>query len=179
MRRIFFAASGQRRIIMISGLVTVVVAVGPAWWWLGSVTTGANPRDPQQVALGRAAYAQHCASCHGRKFQGQPKWRERLANGRLPAPPHDETGHTWHHADQQLFGFTKHGLAPYVPGGYESDMPAFANVMTDSEIWAVLAFIKHSWPAEILARQERINKQSRWHQPFILVGTKQEHNIVT
>ncbi len=147
---------------MISGLVVAVVAVAFAWWWVRSVAIGANPHDPQQVTLGRTVYAQHCADCQGDRLQGQPKWRERLPNGRLPAPPHDETGHTWHHADQQLLGFTKHGLTPYVPGGYESDMPAFGEVLTNNEIWAVLAFIKHSWPLEFLARQERINVQ--WQQ---------------
>jgi mono/diheme cytochrome c family protein len=156
-----FVASRRGRFVMISGLVIVVVAVAAAWWWLRSPAIGADPGDPQQVALGRAAYAQHCASCHGDKLQGQPKWRERLPNGRLPAPPHDETGHTWHHADQQLFNFTKHGLNPYVPGNYENDMPAFADMMTDAEIWAALAFIKHAWRPEIQARQERINEQWR------------------
>ncbi len=157
-----FVASNRRRIVTLSGLVVVVVAVAFAWWWLRSVAIGANPRDPQQVAFGRAVYVEHCANCHGDKLQGQPNWRGRLPNGRLPAPPHDETGHTWHHADQQLFGFTKHGLTPYVPGGSESDMPAFGEVLTNNEIWAVLAFIKHSWPWQIRARQERINEQ--WQQ---------------
>lgn len=157
-----FVASRQGWIVTISSLVVVVVAAATAWWWLRSVAIGANPQDPKQVALGRTVYAQHCASCHGGKLQGQPKWRGRLPNGRLPARPHNETGHTWHHADQQQFGFTKHGLKPYVPGAYESDMPAFGEVLTNNEIWAVLAFIKHSWPLEILARQERINE--RWQQ---------------
>ena len=156
-------SSRPGRIAAISGLAVAVavVAAAVAWWWVGSVAIGADPDDPRQVALGRTVYAQHCAGCHGDKLQGQPKWRERLANGRLPAPPHDEAGHTWHHADQQLFGYTKHGLSPYVPGGYESDMPAFGEVLTNNEIWAVLAFIKHAWPLEIMARQERINEQWR------------------
>lgn len=63
----------------------------------------------------------------------------------MPAPPHDESGHTWHHADRDLFTITKHGLGAIVPG-YESDMPAFAEVLSDADIKAVLAFIKTSWP---------------------------------
>ena len=27
----------------------------------------------------------------------------------LPAPPHNETGHTWHHPDEMLFAITKYG----------------------------------------------------------------------
>ena len=108
----------------------------------------ADPGDAARVALGERVYAQHCASCHGAKLEGQPNWRSRLPNGRLPAPPHDETGHTWHHADALLFAITKQGLVPpYAPAGYESDMPAFGRTLSDDEIWAVLAFIKSRWTA--------------------------------
>lgn len=108
----------------------------------------ADPGDARRVALGERVYAQHCASCHGAKLEGQPNWRSRLPNGRLPAPPHDETGHTWHHADRVLFGITRNGLVPpNAPAGYESDMPAFAGRLSDEEIWAVLAYIKSRWTA--------------------------------
>ena len=75
-----------------------------------------NPDDAQQVALGGGIYAEHCAMCHGANLEGQPDWMNRKANGRLPAPPHDVTGHTWHHPDQQLMLITKKGLAAVVPG---------------------------------------------------------------
>jgi len=69
--------------------------------------------------------------------------------GRLPAPPHDETGHTWHHDDQLLFELTKFGMVPpNIPEGYESDMPAFEKILTDDEIRDVLQFIKSRWPEE-------------------------------
>ena len=58
------------------------------------------------LAEGAQLYAQHCASCHGSQLEGQPNWRERLPNGRLPAPPHDDSGHTWHHPDHVLFAIT-------------------------------------------------------------------------
>jgi mono/diheme cytochrome c family protein len=83
-----------------------------------------------------------------------------MANGRLPAPPHDASGHTWHHSDAVLFGITKHGLGPYAPAGYESDMPAFADVLSDDQIAAALAYIKSRWPAEIRARQAQVNQQA-------------------
>ena len=108
----------------------------------------ADPGDAARVAIGERVYAQHCASCHGARLEGQPNWRSRLPNGRLPAPPHDETGHTWHHADALLFAITKQGVVPpYAPAGYESDMPAFGRTLSDDEIWAVLAFIKSRWTA--------------------------------
>ena len=94
---------------------------------------------------GRSLYETNCASCHGAQLEGQPDWMSRLPNGRLPAPPHDETGHTWHHSDGQLFRIVKEGLAAIAPG-YETDMPAFADRMTDDEIRAVIDFIKSTWP---------------------------------
>jgi hypothetical protein len=63
------------------------------------------------------------ALCHGANLEGQPNWRKPLPNGRLPAPPHDRTGHTWHHSDKQLFDMVKNGTAAMMPG-YETDMPA-------------------------------------------------------
>src|SRR5690606_36319640 len=93
----------------------------------------ADPRDPGRVAAGTKVYALHCAACHGARLEGQPNWQQRLPTGRLPAPPHDESGHTWHHPDPVLFGITKHGLVPgkYAPNDYQSDMPAFAGKLSD------------------------------------------------
>ncbi len=124
----------------------------------------ANPSDAAQVALGAKVYAENCAACHGARLEGQPDWRRPLANGRMPAPPHDESGHTWHHTDEALFGMTKHGLVPnYAPKGYESDMPAFGEKLRDEEIWAVLAFIKKHWrtPELLAAREEMLRNAAR------------------
>jgi mono/diheme cytochrome c family protein len=124
------------------------------------VESRANPADANQVALGAKVYAQHCAACHGAKLEGQPNWRSPLPTGRMPAPPHDESGHTWHHTDEMLFGITKEGLVPgkYAPPGHQSDMPAFGKVLSDDEIWAVLAYIKSHWktPALLEARKEMV-----------------------
>ena len=121
----------------------------------------ADPSDAKQVALGAEVYRRHCASCHGADLEGQPNWRERLPNGRLPAPPHDASGHTWHHADAALFAVVQHGMKPLVSPDYESDMPAFAGTLSDAEIHAVLAFIKSRWPEGIRRKQEQINQAAR------------------
>jgi hypothetical protein len=78
----------------------------------------------------------------------------------MPAPPHDASGHTWHHPDSVLFGTIKLGLIPgkYAPPKYESDMSAFAGVLSDEEIWAVLAYIKNSWPEKIRKAQDEVNR---------------------
>lgn len=121
--------------------------------------TKPDPNDPALVSRGKALYAEHCASCHGANLEGQPNWRHRLPNGRMPAPPHDATGHTWHHSDKQLFDMTKIGPAGLVPG-YRSDMPAYKDILSDAEIWAVLAFIESAWPPEIRERQQRMNQRT-------------------
>ena len=127
------------------------------WRMSSTEATQPDPRSPSLVARGKAIYAEHCASCHGANLEGQPNWRERLPNGRLPAPPHDATGHTWHHPDKQLFEMVKNGTAGIVPG-YETDMPAYKGVLSDTEIWAILSFIESTWPGEIRTRQQRLNR---------------------
>ncbi len=121
-----------------------------------------RPGDPQTVSAGAEIYVTHCASCHGANLEGQTNWRQRKADGRLPAPPHDETGHTWHHPDAQLFALTKYGPANLVSSGtYETDMPGYDGVLSDAEIVAVLSFIKSTWPPEVRQQHDRINTRSR------------------
>jgi len=116
------------------------------------------PNDvPGAVAAGAGIYQAQCAGCHGADLGGEPDWRQPKESGRMPAPPHDETGHTWHHPDIQLFMLTKYGVAAVVGDGYESDMPGFEDVLTDREILQVLAYIKNSWPDGIIARHDQIN----------------------
>lgn len=113
----------------------------------------ANMADSRSIARGRQVYAENCAACHGVNLEGQPNWRARNANGRLPAPPHDASGHTWHHDTQTLFDLTKYGLSALVGRPVETDMPAYDGKLTDDEIWAVLAFIRSQWPKKIQDRQ--------------------------
>jgi len=121
----------------------------------------ADPENAQQVARGKPVYDRHCASCHGVRLEGQPSWQDKLPTGRMPAPPHDASGHTWHHPDAVLFGITKDGLVPgkYAPPGYQSDMPAFGSVISDEDIWAVLAYIKASWPQKIRRAQLEMTRE--------------------
>jgi mono/diheme cytochrome c family protein len=119
--------------------------------------SNANWKDARQVALGKQVYADQCAACHGVNLEGQPNWRERKPDGKLPAPPHDASGHTWHHSDAQLFDMTKRGTAALAGPNYQTDMREFGSLLSDAEIWAVLAYIKSTWPPEIRARHDRIN----------------------
>jgi len=126
----------------------------------GSRDAGIDPSDREQVARGEGLYRQHCASCHGAQLEGQPDWRRRLPNGRLPAPPHDASGHTWHHPDELLVAITREGMKPpWAPAGYHSDMPAFAGVLGDDDVRAVLAYIQSTWPEEVRERRTQMLEQ--------------------
>ena len=121
----------------------------------------ADARNAQQVERGKLVYKKFCSLCHGANLEGQPNWRVRDKEGKLPAPPHDSSGHTWHHADELLFGMTKYGLVPpYAPKDYKNNMPAWEGTLSDEDIWAVIAYIKSKWPEELRQAQEETNRGS-------------------
>lgn len=149
-----------RKNLVVGVLSVMIVAVAALFYVLASQPTPEfiDPAERKLVRQGQPIYTTHCAVCHGESLQGQRNWRQRLPNGRLPAPPHDQTGHTWHHSDAMLVDIIKNGLVPgrTAPSGYESDMPAYRAILTDEEIVAVLAYIKSTWPADILQVQKDI-----------------------
>ena len=120
-----------------------------------------DPGDRTLVDLGQRVYSQSCAVCHGEQLEGQPDWRQRRPDGRLPAPPHDVTGHTWHHPDAVLMDILRNGMQPGVmaPENYLSDMPAYEGFLSEHEMRAVLAYIKSKWPQEALLAQRRATRQ--------------------
>lgn len=121
-----------------------------------------RPDDARLVAQGQEVYSARCAACHGQRLEGQPNWRSPGADGRFPAPPHDASGHTWHHTDDLLFRITKFGVAKAAKlKDYESSMPAFEGQLSDQEIVAALSWIKSQWPPEIRARHDRMNLETQ------------------
>ena len=115
--------------------------------------------DSATVQLGEQIYARACASCHGADLAGQADWRSQGPDGRLPAPPHDASGHTWHHDGDTLFRLTKYGVAALIGDpDYQSNMPAYEGILTDGEIIAVLSYIKSTWPEAIRAQHDDMEK---------------------
>jgi len=120
--------------------------------------TALSADDLKIVQKGEVVYHAQCASCHGKYLQESPDWRVRDKNGYLPAPHHDETGHTWHHADDMRFEITKFGpMAVIGDPGYKTLMPAYQYRLSDDDIIAVLSFIKNAWPAQQRKWQEQVN----------------------
>ena len=142
------------RIWLIAFSIIFVFAVGYFSWF--SLTANrpvvinqtAVPPLPtlnsERVEQGEVLYAEHCAQCHGVDLKGSPIWKEPLPDGSLPPPPHDSTGHTWHHSDEQLINIIANGGDP----AYNSKMPAFKEKLTVNEMIAVLEFIKSKWKRE-------------------------------
>lgn len=122
------------------------------------VLTTLKADDLKVVAAGELVYQTQCAACHGVQLEGQANWRQRDKAGMLPAPPHDASGHTWHHADDLLFEITKYGPAVVINDpSYQSNMPVFDKLLSDEDIIAVLSYIKNSWPEEQRGWQEEVN----------------------
>ena len=119
-----------------------------------------NSDDPALVKAGKAVYAANCAACHGAQLEGQPDWRRAGPDGRLPAPPHDESGHTWHHPDDYLIHVVDKGIVAGVdrPPDYQGNMPAFGGVLSKADTVAVLSYIKSTWPPDHRAWQEATNR---------------------
>ena len=119
--------------------------------------------DGAIVDLGRTVYAENCESCHGVSLEGHANWRQRDADGYLPAPPHDETGHTWHHPDSYLFLMTKYGIEEMIGKSYPNNMPAYEDKLTDGEIIAALSYIKSTWSVRIQRQHDQINARAKAH----------------
>ena len=111
-----------------TALATLMLCVGGL-----TAACGGGSDDPaglagvaDALALGQSVYAAHCATGHGQRGEGQPNWQARRADGSLPAPPHDASGHTWHHPDEVLIEIiTVGGQAAYGGPGLISGMPSF------------------------------------------------------
>jgi len=142
-----------------------------ARWWMAALCAGLTAgaaqadgllpyRDAGAVARGERIYGANCASCHGTDLAGEPDWKSRDADGYLPAPPHDATGHTWHHPDAVLLDIVRRGTAAVVGQGYRSRMPGYAGTLTEAEMRAVLAYIKSNWPDRVIATHDRINEEA-------------------
>lgn len=135
-----------------------IVVAGLAFAGSAGASALLEPGNAEVVARGEAIYTAHCAACHGVDLKGQPDWRSPNQDGRMPAPPHDESGHTWHHPDRLLFDITKLGIVKAAGlKGYTSDMPIYEDILGDAEIIAVLSWIKAQWPAEIRELHDNMN----------------------
>jgi len=119
---------------------------------------GDNPVQVGSDSLmaGAKEYEEHCAFCHGGAKARISPMRDQF---NPPAPqlinriPHDD--------DAWLFWVTKHGVRM-------TGMPAWDRILSDDEMWKVIAFIKHSdkLPPDV---------QSAWQRMAATPGEMEEH----
>lgn len=139
----------------------------------GSSTTIAFPKEetavssqpptlnPDEITLGQTIYAANCAACHGVNLEGEADWKIQNDDDSFRSPPHDETGHTWHHPDAVLLEAIRLGGARFegLNIGGTSPMPAFGESLTEAEITAVLTYIKSTWPDDAREWQWEVSQQ--------------------
>ena len=163
------SVSNKRNVILMPLFLTglSILLVGAAVYHFSSPVYEAEAsialkhKDDDIIDLGRVVYAENCGSCHGVALEGADNWRQRDADGYLPAPPHDETGHTWHHPDSYLFLMTKYGIEEMIGKSYPNNMPAYEDKLTDEEILAVLSYIKSTWSGRIQRQHDQINARTK------------------
>ena len=146
----------MKRALILTALAAAIALPFGAYLWPRSGT--AQAASTAEITRGREVYQGYCAACHGANLEGQPDWQRPGENGRFPAPPHDETGHTWHHSDLVLAQIIYFGTAKLVGNGYESDMPGFADTLSEDDILAVLDYIKSTWPEQQAAFQRNASQ---------------------
>lgn len=152
----------KRRVVIAGGGAALIGAALYAYTTVLAETDRVvlQDTDPVIVALGASVYEANCASCHGANLEGQANWRSPGDDGRLPAPPHDATGHTWHHDGDTLFRLTKYGTGALIGDpDYASNMPIYEGVLSDEEITAVLSYIKSTWPDDVRARHDEMENR--------------------
>lgn len=151
------------RLLIGSLAATLALALAAGWWfWQSPANDDAatlamdSPELLASIASGQVLYAQSCAACHGANLEGQPNWQSPGPDGLPLAPPHDESGHTFHHGDGLLFDYIALGgqeTLSRMGVEFESGMPAFGDQLSEAQIWDILTFIKSTWPENIRAAQ--------------------------
>jgi mono/diheme cytochrome c family protein len=118
---------------------------------------GSAHGSASQIEIGKKLFNNNCASCHGANLQGADNWKSLDEDGHRKAPPLNGTGHAWHHSDEQLYQIIKYGLAKFVKN-YQGKMMGFSDILSDTEITSVLAYMKSTWPKDILEKNHLMNK---------------------
>jgi mono/diheme cytochrome c family protein len=153
---------GARKVLLGCGVAVALAAsaVAAAFALRAPPTVRAHFADAENaeaVQEGKKLYASHCASCHGRRLQGQLLWQVQDEFAGRRAPAHDQTGHTWQHSDEDLFAIVKFGRFRTTPASVKSYMPAYADNLSDEQILATRAYIKATWPLGLRVSQALLN----------------------
>ena len=124
-----------------------------------NVVTRLGEQQSPSIPIERGAelYNTYCVSCHGGATGGQMM--------DIP-PPHNANGHTWHHSDCQLTDIILNGsgamgdMMRQMMGVSEDvpRMPAWKGKLTETEVAAILAYIKGWWTEDQRQMQAEITQ---------------------
>ena len=112
--------------------------------------------DISMIVRGAQLYKQNCASCHGNNAQGADNWQKRDAQGKLPPPPLNGTGHAWHHPMT--------GLKQTIFFGTENiggSMPGWKGKLSETQVDEILAWLQSKWPDEVYQAWARNDQRTR------------------
>ena len=149
----------MKRVWVIGGL-TAVATVVMSSALLGMRGTTASG----EIKRGRQVYTANCATCHGDRAQGHADFGKTADGpfGLHPPPPHDATGHTWHHSDGTLYEIIRDGgQSAYGIPGFQSNMPAFGGRTSDEEIRSVLTYFKSLWGEKERSFQAEVTRNDQ------------------
>ncbi len=132
------------RFVAVSILIAIFMAASKIYYDRSQVDrlVFIDKTSQAQNSLGKELYQANCAFCHGDELQGQLHWDKKYIEGKRPAPPLNASGNIALLSNRELFEITKYGGQPFAPPHYINEMPAFEMLLKDSQIWAILAFLR-------------------------------------
>jgi mono/diheme cytochrome c family protein len=148
----------------VAGIAIIALLALALGWWSLIRSEGETPAPTAGTTTldGRSLYQTYCAGCHGARGEGQPDWKTKKPDGVYPAPPHDASGHTWHHTDGLLFRIVRNGGQATGPADFKSGMPAMKDTLSDAQIIATLEYIKTFWGPDEREFQSGITRNDRY-----------------
>lgn len=142
-----------RKLVLILGVAASLAAckaTPPGSWETAtinrikhSVTVGGKkaknplPDTKAHVEDGRAAFSHYCAACHG--FDGQNTGVPFADHMAPPVPPLNSPI-VQAYTDGQLHWILQNGISP-------SGMPASRGILSDTELWSIVIYIRHLPPS--------------------------------
>jgi mono/diheme cytochrome c family protein len=95
---------------------------------------------PDAVARGEELYVTYCIACHGVNGVGEnPADKYAQNEYGFIAPPMDDTGHAWHHTDEQLIRMILEGSQR------NPRMAAWKHGLTEDDANDLVEYIKSLW----------------------------------
>ncbi len=127
--------SNSSRVLLIVGAVIVLVllaGIGLRFATRPEVpeVTNADPSNTQLVSAGERLYTTRCSGCHG-------ALSDEISN--QAAPGLNGASQAAQRTNEELYEIIANG---------KGTMPAFGNRLSESEIWAIVSFMRSAWQGD-------------------------------